>query len=70
MKRRRASRDARPSDGSPLDRAGTRGGMTAVVWHGKRDVRVDDVADPVIEQPDDAIVRITSSGLCGSVLHL
>ncbi|HEY3483994.1 MAG TPA: zinc-dependent alcohol dehydrogenase [Ilumatobacteraceae bacterium] len=44
--------------------------MKAVVWHGKRDVRVDDVADPVIEQPDDAIVRITSSGLCGSDLHL
>jgi threonine dehydrogenase-like Zn-dependent dehydrogenase len=40
------------------------------VWHGKRDVRVDEVADPVIQQPTDAIVRITSSGLCGSDLHL
>ncbi|HET7326115.1 MAG TPA: zinc-dependent alcohol dehydrogenase [Nocardioidaceae bacterium] len=44
--------------------------MKAVTWHGKRDVRVDDVRDPVIEQPTDAIVRITTSGLCGSDLHL
>jgi threonine dehydrogenase-like Zn-dependent dehydrogenase len=44
--------------------------MKAVVWHGKRDVRVDEVPDPAIEEPTDAIVRITSSGLCGSDLHL
>src|SRR5215211_1341977 len=44
--------------------------MKAAVWHGKRDVRVDTVPDPTIEQPNDAIVRITSSGLCGSDLHL
>jgi threonine dehydrogenase-like Zn-dependent dehydrogenase len=44
--------------------------MKAVTWHGKRDVRVDSVPDPTIEQPTDAIVRITSSGLCGSDLHL
>ena len=44
--------------------------MKAVVWHGKRDVRVDDVPDPAIQEPTDAIVRITSSGLCGSDLHL
>jgi threonine dehydrogenase-like Zn-dependent dehydrogenase len=44
--------------------------MKAVTWHGKRDVRVDDVPDPRIEQPNDAIVRITSSGICGSDLHL
>ncbi|MGH9134233.1 MAG: zinc-dependent alcohol dehydrogenase [Ilumatobacteraceae bacterium] len=44
--------------------------MKAVVWHGKRDVRVETVPDPQIEQPTDAIVRITSSGLCGSDLHL
>jgi threonine dehydrogenase-like Zn-dependent dehydrogenase len=44
--------------------------MKAVVWHGKRDVRVDEVPDPTIEQPTDAIVRITSSGICGSDLHL
>ena len=44
--------------------------MKALTWHGKRDVRVDTVPDPAIEQPTDAIVRITSSGLCGSDLHL
>jgi threonine dehydrogenase-like Zn-dependent dehydrogenase len=44
--------------------------MKAVVWEGKRDVRVQTVPDPVIEEPTDAIVRITSSGLCGSDLHL
>ena len=44
--------------------------MKAVTYHGKRDVRVDNVPDPKIEQPTDAIVRITSSGICGSDLHL
>jgi threonine dehydrogenase-like Zn-dependent dehydrogenase len=44
--------------------------MKAIVWHGQRDVRVDDVADPVLQTPTDAIVRVTSSGLCGSDLHL
>src|SRR5215211_2364001 len=44
--------------------------MKAVTWHGKRDVRVDTVPDPRIERPTDAIVRITSSGICGSDLHL
>jgi threonine dehydrogenase-like Zn-dependent dehydrogenase len=44
--------------------------VKAVTYHGKRDVRVDDVADPAIEQPTDAIVRVTSSGICGSDLHL
>jgi len=44
--------------------------MKAVVWHGKRDVRVDTVPDPAIEEPTDAIIRVTSSGICGSDLHL
>ena len=44
--------------------------MRAVTWHGRRDVRVEEVPDPVISEPTDAIVRITSSGLCGSDLHL
>jgi len=44
--------------------------MKAVVWHGKRDVRVDSVPDPSIREPTDAIVRITTSGICGSDLHL
>jgi threonine dehydrogenase-like Zn-dependent dehydrogenase len=44
--------------------------MKAVTWHGKRDVRVDNVPDPTIQDPTDIIVRITSSGICGSDLHL
>ncbi len=44
--------------------------MKAVTWHGKRDIKVDTVPDPSIEKPTDAIVRITSSGICGSDLHL
>jgi threonine dehydrogenase-like Zn-dependent dehydrogenase len=44
--------------------------MKAVAWHGKRDVRVDDVPDPVIQQPTDAIVRVTTTAICGSDLHL
>jgi threonine dehydrogenase-like Zn-dependent dehydrogenase len=44
--------------------------MKAVTFHGKRDVRVDTVPDPSIESPTDAIVRVTSSGICGSDLHL
>src|SRR5690349_20414584 len=44
--------------------------MKALTWHGNRDVRVDTVPDPTIEKPTDAIIRVTSSGLCGSDLHL
>ena len=44
--------------------------MKAVTWHGKRDVRVDTVPDPSIQDPADIIVRVTSSGICGSDLHL
>jgi threonine dehydrogenase-like Zn-dependent dehydrogenase len=44
--------------------------MKAVVWHGKEDVRVDNVPDPTIQEPTDAIVRITSTAVCGSDLHL
>jgi len=44
--------------------------MRAVAWHGNHDVRVDNVPDPGIEEPTDAIIRVTSSGICGSDLHL
>ncbi|MGW4487404.1 zinc-dependent alcohol dehydrogenase [Amycolatopsis sp. NPDC004368] len=44
--------------------------MKAVTWHGKRDVRVEEVPDPKLEEPTDAIVRVTSTGICGSDLHL
>jgi threonine dehydrogenase-like Zn-dependent dehydrogenase len=44
--------------------------MKALTWHGKRDVRIDNVPDPTIEHPTDAIIKVTSSGICGSDLHL
>ncbi|GAA3665756.1 zinc-dependent alcohol dehydrogenase [Lentzea roselyniae] len=44
--------------------------MKAVTWHGKRDVRVDSVPDPALKEPEDVIVKVTSSGICGSDLHL
>lgn len=43
--------------------------MKAVVFHAIGDIRVDDVPDPVIEQPTDAIVRLTASAICGTDLH-
>jgi threonine dehydrogenase-like Zn-dependent dehydrogenase len=43
--------------------------MRAITWHGRRDVRVDDVPDPTIEQATDAIIRVTSTAICGSDLH-
>jgi threonine dehydrogenase-like Zn-dependent dehydrogenase len=44
--------------------------MRAVTWQGKRDVRVERVADPAIKEPTDAILRVTSTNICGSDLHL
>ena len=44
--------------------------MKALVWHGKEDVRYDTVSDPEIEQPRDAIIKVTSCAICGSDLHL
>ena len=44
--------------------------MRALCWHGKNDVRVDTVPDPKIEEPTDAIIKITSTAICGSDLHL
>ncbi|MEU8925256.1 alcohol dehydrogenase catalytic domain-containing protein [Kitasatospora sp. NPDC048545] len=44
--------------------------MKAVTWHGRRDVRVDSVPDPVIKEPTDVLVEVTTTGLCGSDLHL
>src|SRR5437868_12825636 len=44
--------------------------MKAACWHGTNDVRVDNVPDPKILNPRDAIVRITSTAICGSDLHL
>ena len=44
--------------------------MRALVWHGKEDIRCETVPDPKIEQPRDAIVKVTSCAICGSDLHL
>ncbi len=44
--------------------------MKALCWHGKSDVRIDNVADPKIEDDRDAIIRITTTAICGSDLHL
>ncbi len=44
--------------------------MKAVCWHGKKDVRVETVPDPRILNPRDAVVRVTSTAVCGSDLHL
>ena len=44
--------------------------MKALCWHGKKDIRCDTVPDPTIEQPRDAIVKVTSCAICGSDLHL
>lgn len=44
--------------------------MKALVWHGKRDVRVDTVDDPRIMEETDAIIRVTTTAICGSDLHL
>lgn len=44
--------------------------MKAVRWYGKKDIRVEEVPDPQIEQPRDAVIQITSTAICGSDLHL
>ena len=44
--------------------------MKALVWHGKEDIRYDTVSDPAIEDPRDAIIKVTSCAICGSDLHL
>ena len=44
--------------------------MKAVTWQGFRDISVEEVADPVIKEPNDAIIKVTSTNICGSDLHL
>lgn len=44
--------------------------MRAVAWHGTHDVRVDTVPDPEIINPKDAVIKVTSTAICGSDLHL
>jgi threonine dehydrogenase-like Zn-dependent dehydrogenase len=44
--------------------------MKALCWHGKKDIRCDTVPDPQIEDPRDAIIKVTTCAICGSDLHL
>jgi threonine dehydrogenase-like Zn-dependent dehydrogenase len=44
--------------------------MRSLCWHGKKDVRIDNVPDPTIEHPRDAIIKVSSCAICGSDLHL
>ena len=44
--------------------------MRALCWHGKSDVRVDTVPDPQIEDARDVVIKVTSTAICGSDLHL
>ena len=44
--------------------------MKALTYHGKKDVRIEEVPDPVLVQPDDIILRVTATAICGSDLHL
>jgi S-(hydroxymethyl)glutathione dehydrogenase/alcohol dehydrogenase len=44
--------------------------MKALVYHGPRDVKIDDKPRPTIQNPQDVILRVTSTALCGSDLHL
>lgn len=44
--------------------------MKAVVWHGIGDIRLDDVEEPKLEEPTDAIIRVTTSAICGTDLHM
>jgi len=44
--------------------------MKAVVFHGVGDIRLDDVSEPKIQEPTDAIVRVTASAICGTDLHM
>jgi threonine dehydrogenase-like Zn-dependent dehydrogenase len=44
--------------------------VKALCWQGKKDIRCEEVPDPIIEDPKDAVIRITSTCICGSDLHL
>jgi threonine dehydrogenase-like Zn-dependent dehydrogenase len=54
----------------PIGKASKGDELKALTWHGKRDVRVDNVPDPTIQESTDAVVRVTTTAICGSDLHL
>src|SRR5215208_3587375 len=65
--------DVPPSPGIELPSLGRRRrstSMKALVWHNPTDIRCDEVPDPKIEHPRDAIIRVTTCAICGSDLHL
>lgn len=65
----RTNQEQEWDSGSPIRRS-WRFHMKAVIYNGPRDIRVVDVADPQIEQPTDVLVKITSTNICGSDLHM
>ena len=70
-KRRPAKMPLLETDRKQLDFIiGERKTMKALVWHGKEDIRCDTVTDPEIQDPRDAIIKVTSCAICGSDLHL
>src|SRR6478609_10758679 len=57
--------------GSSIVRSGRRGClMKALTWQGKESVRIEEVPDPHVENPTDAVIKVTSTAICGSDLHL
>jgi threonine dehydrogenase-like Zn-dependent dehydrogenase len=44
--------------------------MRALTYHGTRDVRVETVPDPALREPQDLVLRVTATAICGSDLHL
>jgi threonine dehydrogenase-like Zn-dependent dehydrogenase len=65
---RRAAQPARRT--AAAGNIGRGASMKAVVFHGIGDIRLEDVPEPRIEQPTDAIVRLTASAICGTDLHM
>src|SRR5204863_1034036 len=71
--RRAVAREARPAAGAAARPGGAAGGgglMRATVWSGRNTVQVENVPDPTILNARDAIVKISSTAICGSDLHL
>jgi threonine dehydrogenase-like Zn-dependent dehydrogenase len=68
----RAGRHRVASSSDTYRRGGQHGEreMRALVWHGTEDIRCDIVTDPEIQDPRDAIIKVTSCAICGSDLHL
>src|SRR3954462_6374071 len=59
------------SSGRTAPTTSRRGGpMKALTWHGKADMRCEEVPDPKLEDPRDAIIKVTSCAICGSDLHI